>query len=60
MIMTKEEILTMVAIKFCSRCTHNYCLTQTIEDCVHNKCVYKETYNELKKHLEKAEKEVNK
>lgn len=58
--MTKDEILGIVAIKFCNGCSwlNPLWLENGPHGCSNNHCPYKTTYLELEKHFEKADKEV--
>ena len=60
--MTKEEILDVVAMKFCNGCSwlNPNWIDIGAQCCKQYSCLYRQTFKELEKHLEKAEKETNK
>lgn len=56
---TKDDILKVVANKFCDECCCRAMdVVRPVLDCKDTDCLYKDTYYELKKRLDMAEKQV--
>ena len=55
--MRKEELLKKVASIFCGECIEDVPYGINADNCTCKDCEFKKTYDELVRHLDKAEKE---